>query len=95
MGRRLADGQREGNNLSLFVNGHSAARRFYDPCLVEVKPGEPIFVLRGEDKLAADLVRLWADDAEKGGETKEKVAEARALADEMEKWAKRTEPVKP
>lgn len=31
-----------------------------DSCLAKVKPGEPIFVLRGQDMLAPHFVRAWA-----------------------------------
>jgi hypothetical protein len=32
-----------------------------DPCLCKLKPGEPIFVLRGQDTSTPTLVREWAD----------------------------------
>lgn len=54
-------------------------------CLNKADPGEPVFLLRAKDPLAAQTVRLWAAMAqlEHGGE---KVAEARHLADEMDAW---------
>lgn len=60
---------------------------FDDACLDKVKPGEPIFVLRGRDLSAPELVRLWmtvnqetlADD---------KAGEALQCAAAMEAWAR-------
>jgi hypothetical protein len=52
-------------------------------------PGEePIFILRAQDKLAADVVRYWADRAEAEDVTSRKVREARDWATEMERWPK-------
>jgi len=48
---------------------------------------EPIFILRAQDKLAADVVREWCRRAEVAGVRSSKVATARMLADEMDKWA--------
>ncbi|MEP6916185.1 MAG: hypothetical protein ABJC89_11090 [Acidobacteriota bacterium] len=53
---------------------------------------EPIFVLRAQDQLAADVVRQWADAAERAGCAHEKVVEARAVADVMEAWPTRKLP---
>jgi hypothetical protein len=63
-----------------------------DTCLTKVKPGEPIFVLRGQDMLAPDLVRLWADYAARHGCDPAKVAEAYACATAMEHWPTRKYP---
>jgi hypothetical protein len=53
---------------------------------------EPIFVLRAQDTLAADLVRQWADTAERAGCATEKVIEARAVAEAMDAWPTRKLP---
>jgi hypothetical protein len=53
---------------------------------------EPIFVLRAQDSLAADAVRHWAERAEQAGSTPAKVAEARDIADAMERWPTRKMP---
>ncbi len=53
---------------------------------------EPVFVLRGQDKFAPVLIRLWANLAEMGGCRKEKVHSARLIADEMEQWPDRKLP---
>jgi hypothetical protein len=53
---------------------------------------EPIFVLRAQDVLAPDLVRGWAERAERAGCAAAKVTEARAIADAMERWPGRRLP---
>lgn len=63
-----------------------------DSCLDKVKPEEPIFVLRAQDKLAPELVREWACSAEEHGCPPEKVKEAMDCAAAMESWPKRKYP---
>lgn len=53
--------------------------------LQKIKPGEPFFVLRGQDKLAVAAIRQWANSAEAAGVPKDKVDNARACA-----WAMRS-----
>jgi hypothetical protein len=60
--------------------------------LTNARDDEPIFVLRAQDRLAADIVRQWADAAERAGCSGEKVIEARAVADAMESWPARKLP---
>jgi hypothetical protein len=48
---------------------------------------EPVFVLRAKDILAPRTVRYWANQAERFKVSKEKVEEARYLANQMESWA--------
>lgn len=48
-----------------------------------------MFVLLGRDASAGLLVRCWAKIREEHGEDPEKVAEARACADQMDMWAER------
>lgn len=55
-----------------------------DSCLAKVKPNEPIFVLRAQDKLASTLVRRWAVQAREQGCPEEKVQEAYDCANAME-----------
>jgi hypothetical protein len=57
-----------------------------DSCLAKIKPEEPIFVLRAQDKLAPALVEDWADRAATHGCSAEKVAEARTTAAAMRDW---------
>lgn len=47
---------------------------------------EPLFVLRAQDKLAPVVVRLWALHATMHHVPREKVIEARGLADRMDAW---------
>lgn len=61
-------------------------------CLGKAKDDEPVFILRAQDALAADLVKIWAMRAESHGCSAEKVAEARALADAMAAWTPRKYP---
>jgi hypothetical protein len=63
-----------------------------DACLDKVADDEPIFVLRGQDKLAPALVRLWADLAELHGCDPHKLFEARLLAGQMDCWPTRKLP---
>lgn len=59
-------------------------------CLGKAADDEPLFILRGQDALAADLVRTWAAKVEANCTMTEhltgKVREARELADAMEAW---------
>lgn len=56
-------------------------------CLNKALPDEPLFVLRAKDPLAAGTVRAWANAAEITGEHEPgKIAEARAAADDMDKY---------
>jgi len=55
-------------------------------CLHKLAPGEPFFILRGQDATASNFVRRWADQAEKNRCRAAKVAEARAIAEAMEQW---------
>lgn len=61
-------------------------------CFAKAADDEPIFVLRAQDMLAPALVRQWAVQAEERGCPAAKIAEARALADKMDNWAKRKNP---
>jgi hypothetical protein len=63
-----------------------------DPCLAKAADDEPIFVLRAQDMLAPDLVRLWADYAARHGCDPAKVAEAYECATAMEHWRMRKYP---
>lgn len=51
--------------------------------LAKLKPGEPFFVLRGQDKMAPMAVRHWANEAEKAGVDPAKVQNARNCAHAM------------
>jgi hypothetical protein len=61
-------------------------------CLAKAAEDEPLFVLRGQDKLAPALVEMWASMAELHGAPRRKVAHARALAADMRDWPTRKLP---
>jgi hypothetical protein len=54
-------------------------------CLNKAEPLEPLFVLRGKDPLAAATVRLWVAMSHQS-HSPEKLKEALACAESMEKW---------
>jgi len=56
-------------------------------CLGKAADDEPVFVLRGQDKLAAQLVWDWAQRAREVGCPEQKVKEAEDLAVAMGKWS--------
>jgi hypothetical protein len=60
--------------------------------LPKLAPGEPYFVLRGQDRLAPEHVESWAIEAELNGCPAEKVADARRIAEAMRRWAKKKMP---
>lgn len=53
---------------------------------------EPVFLLRGQDRHAAETVRHWANQAEAYGADKDIVRVARAHADLMDAWPKKKRP---
>jgi hypothetical protein len=55
-------------------------------CLGKAADDEPVFILRGQDIIAYELVRRWADIAERHGCGADKIKEARNLASAMYKW---------
>jgi hypothetical protein len=62
-------------------------------CLSKLKPGEPYFVLRAQDNLAADLVELWAIRAGTTGKCDpDKIAEAKHVVQQMRDWGHRKDP---
>jgi hypothetical protein len=61
-------------------------------CLGKAHEFEPVFVLRAQDSLAADLVEKWAIHARAAGTPNDKVNEAFALAEEMRRWPVRKIP---
>jgi len=64
-------------------------------CLGKAADDEPVFILRAQDKLAAAIVREWAERlyaAAPFGTRNEKIDEARRLADAMDRWRTRKLP---
>jgi archaellum component FlaC len=57
-----------------------------NPCIEKAGEGEPTFTLRAKDMLAPECVREWAFRAKRAGSPKDKVDDARRIADEMEDW---------
>lgn len=64
-------------------------KRTKDDGLATLLPGEPYFVLRAQDPLAAEHVEAWAIEAELNDYPADKVAEARAIAVAMQRWTKK------
>lgn len=61
-------------------------------CLGKAHPNEPVFILRAQDALAADLVERWSYEAQAVGCAPDKCREARDLAEEMRRWHTRKNP---
>jgi hypothetical protein len=56
-------------------------------CLGKALSGEPVFILRAQDRFAPDVIEAWANKVELArGTTTSKIREARALAHEMRAW---------
>lgn len=71
------------NGAGLFGTRSGAA----DSCLSRLKKGEPFFVLRAQDFMAAPLVKMWAEmNALNPGCPPEKLKRARLIALEMDRW---------
>lgn len=58
----------------------------------KVPRDEPVFILRAQDALAADMVEKWAIHARSVGCDIDKVNEAFAIAEEMRRWHTRKNP---
>ena len=56
------------------------------PILDKLDPDEPVFVLRGSDILAAEVVRDWAERARAAKVEPAKIVDALNIADAMDKW---------
>lgn len=64
--------------------------RLFDPKNIPVN--EPVFLLRGQDSIAADLVELWALRARAAGTHQDKVLSAFAIAEEMRRYSPKKDP---
>jgi hypothetical protein len=51
-----------------------------------IPDNEPVFLLRGQDQVAAETVRFWADRNDEAGGDPELSKLARQHADEMDAW---------
>lgn len=65
--------------------------RIQDPAGI-IPDDEPVFLLRGQDAMAAKHVRDWAEHVELRGGSPEIVRMAREHADKMEAWPKKKLP---
>lgn len=52
----------------------------------KAKPDEPVFIIRGQDAVAAQAILDWAMRAQMAGASAEKVAYARIFAGEVREW---------
>jgi hypothetical protein len=66
------------------------AQTLLDPssCLNKATPDEPLFVLRAKDPTAPQAIRQWAAMND-GIQPAEKVAQALAIAEDMDDWRAR------
>lgn len=53
---------------------------------IEFKPGEPWFLIRGQDNLAGFAVQAYADLLREFYDEEEAALQIELLADEIEKW---------
>ncbi|HYF56693.1 MAG TPA: hypothetical protein VEA41_20745 [Salinarimonas sp.] len=65
--------------------------RIQDPAGI-IPEDEPVFLIRGQDKTAADTVRFWAAEAKRAGAGQTIIDLALEQADRMEEWAKHKVP---
>ena len=66
-------------------HAHEKYDRIQDP-EGKIPEDEPVFLLRGQDIFAADVVEYWAELAEKGGVAPERVKEVLEQAKKMREW---------
>lgn len=60
--------------------------------IARIPDDEPVFILRGQDQLAEEVVNFWADLAERAEVRSGKVADARLVAQEMAAWPTKKRP---
>jgi hypothetical protein len=65
--------------------------RFQDPAGT-IPEDEPVFLIRGQDRVGATAVRLYAALAEEAGADPELVQRCRDWADRMAEWPKHKTP---
>ena len=68
--------------------------RIQDPLKI-IPSDEPVFLVRGQDMLAGDVARFWADRAEALGAAAHIVQAAREHADAMDAWPHKKVPDMP
>lgn len=52
----------------------------------KVDPAEPVFILRGQDKFAAETIRNWAISVQAVTGATKKITDALSHADQMVRW---------
>lgn len=62
--------------------------RIQDP-LAKIPHDEPVFLIRGQDRVGGDAVRAWADLAQLAGARPKIVEAARQQAAAMDQWRHR------
>lgn len=70
------------------------ATKHTDGCFQHAEDDEPLFTLLARDPAAPGLVRQWAEKAELLGQPEEKIADALAVADQMDVWLEQRRPHK-
>jgi hypothetical protein len=70
------------DEVAIYTNGRT---RF-------VPREEPVFLIRGQDAIGGDAVRVWAELAERAGASPDIVASAREHAAKMDAWPKKKTP---
>lgn len=65
--------------------------RFQDPAGI-IPDDEPVFLLRGQDRLAADAVEFYAALVQAAGGSADVVEKSRRWASEMRAWSPRKLP---
>lgn len=53
---------------------------------------EPVFILRAQDAISADLIEMWAVRAAMVGAPAGKVSSARQIADDFRRWPTKKNP---
>lgn len=67
----------------------AVVRANVEGCLANCQDDEPIFVLVARDQTAPETVDDWIDRAAARGVASEKLADAKALASQMDDWQER------
>lgn len=57
-----------------------------------LESGEPVFILRGQDRLASECVRHWCARASMAQVRPQKITEAWGVAADMEEWPEKKIP---
>lgn len=70
------------------MTGLSTGRQDYDSLFTQggLAPGEPVFIIRGRDRVAGDAIRAYADLAYQVGAPAEALELALQQADAVDRW---------